>query len=114
MSNILDCLEEGEEIEVQGPTGEIRYRGNGEFCVDEKTYHFDHITLILGGSGITPGYQLIARIMRTEQGNGPKVRAIDANKSEEDLLMRAELDKFAKEHPDQFQITYVLSHPADD
>ncbi|KAF4263910.1 hypothetical protein KXW98_007982 [Aspergillus fumigatus] len=114
MSNILDCLQEGEEVEVKGPAGEIRYRGNGEFRVDDKTYHFDHITLILGGSGITPGYQLIARILRTEQGKGPKVRAIDANKSEEDILMRGELDKYATENADQFQITYVLSHPAED
>ncbi|RLL92937.1 hypothetical protein CFD26_100245 [Aspergillus turcosus] len=114
MSNILDCLQEGEEIEVKGPSGEIRYRGNGEFLVDDKTYHFDHITLILGGSGITPGYQLIARILRTERGSGPKIRAIDANKSEIDILMHGELDKYAQEHPEQFQITYVLSHPADD
>ncbi|RHZ63579.1 putative nitrate reductase [Aspergillus thermomutatus] len=113
MSNILDCVQEGEEIEVKGPAGEIRYRGKGEFLVDDKTYHFDHITLILGGSGITPGYQLIARILKTEQGSGIKVRAIDANRSEEDILLRGELDKFAQEHPDQFQITYVLSHPGD-
>ncbi|EAW12912.1 putative nitrate reductase [Aspergillus clavatus NRRL 1] len=113
MSNILDCLQKGEEIEVKGPTGEIRYRGNGQFLIDDKTCQFQKITLILGGSGITPGYQLIARILKSEPGNGVKIRAIDANKTENDILMHGELDKFALDHPDQFEITHVLSHPGD-
>ncbi|GAB1214071.1 hypothetical protein ATERTT37_003229 [Aspergillus terreus] len=112
LSNIMDCLREGEEVEIKGPTGEIRYHGNGRFVIDDKEYVFDKVTLVLGGSGITPGYQVIARILRAEEDK-TKIRVIDANKTEEDILMRPELDKFAKEHPDQFEITHVLSH-ADD
>ena len=33
MSNILDCIPIGEEIEIRGPTGEISYHGNGKFII---------------------------------------------------------------------------------
>ncbi|KAJ5982055.1 hypothetical protein N7451_012155 [Penicillium sp. IBT 35674x] len=67
MSNILDCLRPGEEVEVKGPTGEIKYIGQGKFTIDEKEYHFRNVSLVLGGSGITPGYQLISRILRAKE-----------------------------------------------
>lgn len=113
MSNILDCLREGEVVEVKGPSGQIRYQGNGEILVDNKSYSFDRITLVLGGSGITPGYQLVARILLTEEDR-TDIRVIDANKTEDDILLRAELDQFARENSDQFSITHVLSHPGKD
>lgn len=118
MSNILDCLRPGEEIEVKGPTGEIKYMGQGKFVIDEKERHFRNVSLVLGGSGITPGYQLIARILRAkDQGEGEdhtKLKVIDANKTEGDILLRSELDRLAKDHPDQFEITHVLSQPGED
>lgn len=80
LSNIMDCLREGEEVEIKGPTGEIRYHGNGRFVIDDKEYVFDKVTLVLGGSGITPGYQVIARILRAEEDK-TKIRVIDANAS---------------------------------
>jgi nitrate reductase (NAD(P)H) len=118
MSNILDCLRAGEEIEVKGPAGEIMYVGQGKFVIDKKEYHFDKVSLILGGSGITPGYQLISRILRAKDQDDKEdktaLKVIDANKTEGDILLRGELDELANKHPDQFEITYVVSHPGDD
>lgn len=34
--------------------------------IDEKEHHFNNVSLVLRGSGITPGYQLIARILRAK------------------------------------------------
>lgn len=113
MSNILDCLQEGEEVEVKGPSGEIRYQGHGRFAIDNKAYTFDKVSLILGGSGVTPGYQIIARILGDETDK-TKLRVIDANKSEDDILMKEELEKLSKEHSTQIDIAHVLSHPGDD
>lgn len=112
MSNILDCMPIGEEIEIRGPTGEIQYSGNGKFVIEGKDKVFQHITLILGGSGITPGYQLIARILETE-GDDTHIAVVDANKSEEDILLKDELEKLQKEHSGQFRIEHVLSHPSE-
>lgn len=117
MSNILDCLEPGEEIEIKGPTGEIKYMGQGKFIIDQKEYHFSKVSLVLGGSGITPGYQLVCRILRArEQGEAEDstiLKVIDANKTEGDILLRDELDQLAEKHPKQLQITHILSHPGD-
>jgi nitrate reductase (NAD(P)H) len=112
MSNILDCLREGEEIELKGPTGEIRYQGNGRFVIDDKEYTFDNLSLILGGSGITPGYQVIARILKNKTDK-TKIKVIDANKTEDDILMHGALEEFSKNYKTQFEIVHVLSHPSD-
>lgn len=113
LSNILDCMKEGEEVEIRGPTGDIKYLGNGKFEIFDEEEQFDNITLILGGSGITPGYQLIARIMATDSDK-TKIKVVDANKDEASILLREDLDKFAKEHKDSFEIQHILSHPSDD
>ncbi|KAL4757673.1 putative nitrate reductase [Aspergillus foveolatus] len=114
MSNILDCLAEGEEVEIKGPAGEIVYKGNGTFKIDDKERTFERITLVLGGSGVTPGYQVIAKILLSDGRDKTKIRVIDGNRTENDILLRKELQDFAEKHPEQFQITHVLSHAGDD
>ena len=113
LSNILDCMEEGEEVEIRGPTGDIKYIGDGKFQIFDQEERFENITLILGGSGITPGYQLIARVLATASDK-TKIKVIDANKDEKSILLREDLDKFAQEHEDKFEICHILSHPSDD
>lgn len=34
----------GEEIDILGPNGEIEYKGNGEFEIEGKTYHFTKVS----------------------------------------------------------------------
>ncbi|KAL2818642.1 hypothetical protein BJX63DRAFT_419178 [Aspergillus granulosus] len=113
MSNILDCLTKGEEVEIKGPAGEIVYEGNGTFKIDEKKMAFERITLVLGGSGVTPGYQVIVRILRSGGKDKTQIRVIDSNKTEDDILMRNELNDLADKYPGQIQITHILSHPSD-
>lgn len=113
MSNILDCMPIGEEIEIRGPTGEIEYLGNGKFIVEGKDMSFQRVTLVLGGSGITPGYQLIVSILETK-GDKTQIAVIDANKSENDILLKDELMELQKRHEAQFHIEHVLSHPSEE
>lgn len=113
MSNILDCMPIGEEIEIRGPTGEIVYNGNGSFTISDKEYTFDKINLVLGGSGITPGYSLIARALLSANDT-TRIRVVDANKSEKDILLHDELDKFEKESGGRLKVTHILSHPSDE
>lgn len=112
LSNILDCIPIGEEVEIRGPTGEIVYNGNGDFVIEGKKRHFKKVSLVLGGSGITPGYSLIARILLTP-GDGTKIRIVDANKTVGDILLKEELDKFQEGSKGQMQIMHVLSRPGD-
>jgi len=113
LSNILDCMPIGEEVELRGPTGEISYYGNGYFTIEGQERHFEQVSLVLGGSGITPGYSLIARILLSN-GDKTKIKVVDANKTEADILLKKELDEFEKTSNGQLKITHVLSHPEDD
>ncbi|OQO12698.1 hypothetical protein B0A48_02161 [Cryoendolithus antarcticus] len=112
MSNLLDCMPLGEEVEIRGPTGEIVYHGNGLFTISGQDMTFKKISLVLGGSGITPGYALIARALLGQE-KGVQLRVLDANKSEKDILLKDELDQFEKNSNGALQVTHVLSHPSD-
>nr|POF13967.1 nitrate reductase [nadh] 1 [Quercus suber] len=113
MSNILDCMPLGEEMEIRGPTGEIVYNGQGRFTISDEEHTFKRINLVLGGSGLTPGYALIARTL-LGAGENVEVRVVDANKSEKDILLRDELDKFEHESKGRLKVAHVLSHPSDE
>ncbi|KXJ89323.1 hypothetical protein Micbo1qcDRAFT_212694 [Microdochium bolleyi] len=119
LSNILDCLPLGSEVELKGPTGEIEYRSDGSFVIEGRERHFKRVSLVLGGSGITPGYALIARILLDKSGSGKssdptELRVVDANKTESDILLRNELHELETSSGGQLKITYVLSHPEDE
>ncbi|KAF4456771.1 hypothetical protein F53441_1207 [Fusarium austroafricanum] len=112
LSNILDCMPIGEEVELRGPTGEIVYNGNGNFTIEGKECHFDRVSLVLGGSGITPGYSLLARILLSSNDK-TEIRVVDANKTEADILLKDELEEFEKKANGQLKVTHVLSHAGD-
>lgn len=111
--NMLLNLEIGEMVQVSGPSGEIEYLGKGQFNIESNKMNFEKVNLILGGSGITPGFQLIDRILR-EGDDSTKIRVVDANKTEKDILLKEQLDDFQTKHKDQIEITHVLSHPDED
>lgn len=113
MSNILDCLPLGEDLDMRGPAGDIIYQGNGKFKIYGEDHVFHRVSLVFGGSGITPGYSLIARILLTE-GDATQLRVIDANKTESDIIMRRELDEFEKNSNGQLKVMHVLSEPDDE
>lgn len=116
MSNILDCMPIGEEVEIRGPTGEIEYQGNGRFLIDGEEKTYKSVSLVLGGSGVTPGYALIARaVIEHSSATGDlKVAVVDANKSESDILVKKELDKLERKSKGKLKVTHVLSHPSEE
>lgn len=112
MGNLLDCMPIGEEVEVRGPTGGIRYEGKGRFTIEGKEHVFQRVTLVVGGSGVTPAWQLVWKVLRSE-GDETKLRVIDANKSEGDILLKTELDGLVEDGKGQLVLTHVLSHPSE-
>lgn len=111
-SNSLYCMPIGEKVEVNGPTGEIEYYGDGKFEIEGEQRHFKKISLVLGGSGLTPGYSLLQSIV--EKGDKIEVRVIDANKTEDDILLHDDLNRIERESEGRTKIAHVLSHPKDE
>ncbi|KAH6687912.1 nitrate reductase [Plectosphaerella plurivora] len=111
MSNILDCMPLGEAVEIRGPTGEIEYLGSSRFVVEGVERTFKRVSLVVGGSGVTPGYALMARVILGEEDDGPEIRVVDANKTEGDILLRKEMEDLAGQAKGKLDVSHVLSHP---
>lgn len=70
-----------------------------------------HVTLIAGGSGVTPIYQLARGILSNPEDK-TKVTLVYAANTDEDILLKKEFDDFQKEFPGRFEAVYAVSQPA--
>ncbi|KAJ4157043.1 hypothetical protein NW754_008685 [Fusarium falciforme] len=71
------------------------------------------IGMLAGGTGITPMFQIIRAICEDDR-DLTEVSLIYANRSEEDILLRKELESFARRYPQSFKLYYLLDNaPAD-
>ncbi|KAI6213865.1 NADH-cytochrome b5 reductase 3 isoform X1 [Aphelenchoides besseyi] len=109
----------GDTIDFRGPQGLIVYDGKGKLLVrpDKKTppvaQKYQNLGMIAGGTGITPMLQIISEVLKHED-DPTKLSLLFANQSEEDILLRDELDRLAKNHPDRFKVWYTVDRaPAD-
>ncbi|EMP36818.1 NADH-cytochrome b5 reductase 2 [Chelonia mydas] len=91
MSQYLDSMTVGDTIDFRGPNGLLVYKG----------------------TGITPMLQLIRHITK-DPNDDTKCYLLFANQTEKDILLRAELEEVAKNHPDQFKVRYTLDRPPHD
>ncbi|CAI5453014.1 unnamed protein product [Caenorhabditis angaria] len=116
MTQYLESLQIGDEIDFRGPSGLIVYKGHGHFAVkadkkaEAKSRHFNEVSMIAGGTGVTPMLQIIAAILR-DPTDTTKLRLLFANQTEEDILCRQELDELEKQHPDRFRVWYTVDRP---
>ncbi|XP_069479702.1 NADH-cytochrome b5 reductase 2 [Ambystoma mexicanum] len=116
MSQHLDSLKIGETIDFRGPNGLLVYNGRGKLAIrpDKKSEpqkkFAKHIGMIAGGTGITPMLQLIRHITKDPKDD-TQCYLIFANQTEEDILLRAELEEVASNHPEQFKLWFTLDRP---
>ncbi|EAU29260.1 cytochrome b5 [Aspergillus terreus NIH2624] len=96
----LAHLKIGDKVEFRGPKGAMRYKKG--LC--------NKVGMIAGGTGITPMYQLIRAICE-DDSDTTEIYLIYANRSEEDILLREELEAFAVAYPKSFKIWYMLDNP---
>lgn len=100
ISQHLAHLEVGDTIEIRGPKGAMKYH----------KFLTRHIGMVAGGTGITPMYSLIRAICENDEDE-TTVSLLYANQTEKDILMREELDAYAKQCPQKFSYYNVLSNP---
>eukprot|EP00005_Dracoamoeba_jomungandri_P000355 CAMPEP_0174256422 /NCGR_PEP_ID=MMETSP0439-20130205/5653_1 /TAXON_ID=0 /ORGANISM="Stereomyxa ramosa, Strain Chinc5" /LENGTH=288 /DNA_ID=CAMNT_0015339015 /DNA_START=144 /DNA_END=1010 /DNA_ORIENTATION=+ len=107
MSQYLDQLAVGDNIDMAGPFGLIEYKGCGDFLISRKPTNKKNIGMIAGGTGITPMLQIIAHALKTE-GDETKLSLIFANQTEQDILVREELEELREKHGERFELWYTL------
>merc|ERR1719233_66006 len=118
MSQYLNDMKIGESIDMRGPSGLCIYEGNGNFSIkpDKKSAAVPKfakkVGMIAGGTGITPMLQLIREVFKHPEDK-TELSIIFANQTEEDILLRQELEEIAAAHGDQFKLHYTLDRPSD-
>ncbi|GAB7348826.1 hypothetical protein MBLNU459_g7537t1 [Dothideomycetes sp. NU459] len=101
ISKHLASLQIGDTMKVKGPKGAMAYAPN----------MVKRFGMIAGGTGITPMLQITKAILRGRAaGDRTQVDLIFANVNEEDILLREDLDRLAREDSG-FRVHYVLNNP---
>jgi len=119
MSQHLESLSIGDTIDFRGPNGLLVYLGHGKFAIrrDKKTppriRSFKKVGMIAGGTGITPMLQVVRAILK-DPSDLTKVWLLFANQTEEDILLRKELEQEARDYPDRFTVRFTLDRPTPD
>lgn len=108
MSQHLDSLPLGSGIHIKGPLGHIEYLGRGNFLVHGEPRSTKKLAMIAGGTGITPIYQVMHAIL-TDPDDDTEMFLVYANRTEEDILLRKELDTWAQEHGNRLKVWYVVN-----
>uniref|UniRef100_P49102 Nitrate reductase [NADH] 3 n=1 Tax=Zea mays TaxID=4577 RepID=NIA3_MAIZE len=109
MTQYLDSLPVGAHVDVKGPLGHVEYVGRGGFVIDGKPRKAGRLAMVAGGSGITPIYQVIQAVLRDQPEDKTEMHLVYANRTEDDILLRAELDRWAAEYPERLKVWYVVS-----
>ncbi|KAI1827061.1 oxidoreductase NAD-binding domain-containing protein [Xylaria intraflava] len=68
------------------------------------------ITLIAGGAGITPMYQLIQGILN-DPAEKTRITLVFGVNTDADVLLKSEFETFERRFPDRFKVTYTVSNP---
>ena len=64
----------------------------------------------MGGTGITPGYQVLQAI-EANPADKTKATLIFANVTEKDILLKEEFERMSKANPNQFKVVHVIERP---
>lgn len=90
----------GQRLDFKGPIPKYPWTPNKH----------EHVAMIAGGTGITPMYQVIRAIFKNPEDK-TKVTLCYGNISEEDILLKRELEDLENTYPQRFRAFYVLDNP---
>ncbi|KAH9381708.1 hypothetical protein HPB48_010527 [Haemaphysalis longicornis] len=109
MSQYLDHLMPGDELQIQGPKGRFVYEGRGQFQFrnGRKLPQSFQLGIVAAGSGVTPMLQLLGHIF-ADPWDQTLVVMLDVNSTVEDIIARDELEGYAR----RFSKTFSFRSPA--
>jgi nitrate reductase (NAD(P)H) len=107
MTQYLEQLEIGSTLRVKGPEGHLHYQARGILTVHGHPIRVRRISMIAGGTGITPMYQLIKAIL-DDPDDTTELALVYSNHTLNDILLKGELDELAQQHHN-FKLWYTVS-----
>jgi cytochrome-b5 reductase len=96
----------------------MTYHKNGKFTVHPilkkdptQLRTARHFGMIAGGTGITPMLQIMHAVLRDEPNSSVTVSLLYANQSEDDILVREELEGALSTFGGRFKLHYTVDRP---
>ena len=105
VSNYLFDLQPGASVEFK----HIKFNVKSQYPFEGKA----SFTFICAGTGITPMYQALWKLLGTAGDERPVVM-LYGNKTVKDILMLAELEAWAKAHPKRLRLVHVVGNAPDE
>jgi len=100
MSQVFDRLRIGQTLNFRGPMGRFNYKPN----------MMRFFGMVAGGTGITPMFQVIKAVLENP-ADKTKLSLIFGNITEDDILLKPELDALQRTSPGRLEIFYILDKP---
>jgi cytochrome-b5 reductase len=97
LSRHIDSLKPGDKLLLKGPIKKLKYEPNMK----------KHVSLVAGGSGITPCLQIMDKIFGNPEDK-TKVTLLFANRTPEDILLKEKIDAYKKKFHDRMNIVYFV------
>lgn len=116
MTELLDNLPLGSEVDMKGPLGGFEYLGQGLCSIKGKKRRFTRFAMLCAGTGITPILQIFRAIMADPDDYTPCL-IINGNRREYDILCKTELDALSamrKNKKKTGKVLHTLSRPSQD
>lgn len=98
-SQWLQGLDIGETVDFK----HIKFNLKAQYPFDGT----DTLTFVCAGTGITPMYQALGKLLNTP-GDSRKAVLLYGNKSVDDILLKDELDAMAAAHPERLKVVHVI------
>lgn len=102
MSRHIHNMQVGETLDIKGPFPKYQYK------VNEKK----HVGMIVGGTGITPMYQVLTHVKHHPEDE-TQITLLYANVSFDDIIFKDELDAMQANNKN-FKVVYILEKPPQD
>ena len=96
MSQALEALEVGKQLECKGPIGKFEYIGKGLCRISGTERKVRKFGMICAGTGVTPIFQVLRAVVEEREG-GVKVTVLSGNRGIEDILCKKEMDAYERE-----------------
>merc|ERR1719182_23196 len=90
LSQYMDAMKIGDELDFKGPTGKIIYEGAGVFNIRGEKKKYEKIGCISGGTGVTPCFQLMQHADLYKEPL--EISLLYANQTPDDILLKDRLD----------------------
>lgn len=101
-------------VDIRGPAGLLNYKGQGIFDIkpDNRSpptkIKAKYVSMICGGSGITPMFQLLSAIV-SNKNDETRLALLFANNTEKDIILYDELEAIRSKHPNQLRLWFTVS-----